>query len=233
MTRWATGRGIFDHDPLAALNSPATVKARDRVLSEHEIATLWHRLPEVFQRPATRLALMLILVAGQRPGEVAGMAKTEIDLAARLWRLPAERSKNKRPHDIPLSDTAIAIIREAIEASGENPHVFPMRDGRPMDSNNLGERVRDTQACFGLANWTPHDLRRTALTHMGKLGISPLVRAHVANHRTVTKAGVTLGVYDHYDYGAEKRQALDLWAERLQAIIGGKGAEVIPMNTRA
>ena len=55
---------------------------------------------------------------------------------------------------------------------------------------------------------------------MAKLGISPIVLGHVVNHRSVTKAGVTLSVYAQYDYAKEKRQALDLWADRLAAIVG-------------
>ena len=89
------------------------------------------------------------------------------------------------------------------------------------------------RAQLGMPSWTAHDLRRTVLTQMGKLGIPPLVRGHVANHRTITKAGVTLGVYDQWSYEAEKRQALDLWADRLQAIIEGKGADVLPMRREA
>ena len=54
---------------------------------------------------------------------------------------------------------------------------------------------------------------------MARLGVAPIVLGHVANHRTTTRAGVTLAVYSQYTYGAEVRAALDLWAERLQAII--------------
>lgn len=77
--------------------------------------------------------------------------------------------------------------------------------------------------------WTAHDLRRTACTHMAKLGIPPLHIAAVANHRQVTKRGITLGVYVQYDYAKEKREALELWADRLSGIVGS-GAAVIPMR---
>ena len=54
---------------------------------------------------------------------------------------------------------------------------------------------------------------------MARLGVSPIVRGHILNHRTITKAGVTLGVYDQYDYAEEKREALDLWASRFGALV--------------
>jgi hypothetical protein len=82
-----------------------------------------------------------------------------------------------------------------------------------------------------MAHWTGHDLRRTALTKMAELGIAPIVLGHVANHRTTTKAGITLGVYIHHAYEREKREALDLWADRLVGIVKG-GAEVVAMRQR-
>ena len=73
-------------------------------------------------------------------------------------------------------------------------------------------------------------MRRTALTNFAKLGVAPIVAGAVANHLSVTKASVTLAVYTHYTYDAEKRAALDLWAERLAAIIEGQGAKVVAIH---
>jgi len=69
------------------------------------------------------------------------------------------------------------------------------------------------------------------LTKMAELGIPPIVLGHVANHRTTTKAGVTLGVYVQHAYEREKREALELWANRLQGIISG-GAEVVSIGRK-
>ena len=65
---------------------------------------------------------------------------------------------------------------------------------------------------------------------MARLGVAPIVLGHIANHRSTTRSGVTLAVYTRYTYDKEKRAALDLWAERLGAIVGGKGATVIPIK---
>ena len=85
---------------------------------------------------------------------------------------------------------------------------------------------------FGIAPWSAHDLRRTALTGMARLGVAPIVLGHVANHRTTTRAGVTMAVYSQYTYDKEKRAALDLWASRLVAICGGAAASVVPLRRR-
>lgn len=63
---------------------------------------------------------------------------------------------------------------------------------------------------LGIAPWTPHDLRRTASTHMEELGVSPFIVGHVINHRSITKSTVTSRVYARYTYDKEKREALQL-----------------------
>jgi integrase len=87
----------------------------------------------------------------------------------------------------------------------------------------VARTVLRAQERLGIAQWSAHDLRRTAITNMARLGIPPIVLGHVANHRTTTKAGVTLGVYAHHDYANEKRQALELWATHLANIVEGSG----------
>ncbi len=81
-----------------------------------------------------------------------------------------------------------------------------------------------------MGTWEPDDLRRTALTKMAELGVAPIVLGHIANHRTTTKAGITLGVYVHHAYEREKRAALELWANRLEGIISG-GAGVVSIGS--
>jgi hypothetical protein len=116
-----------------------------------------------------------------------------------------------------LSPLAVDIIKEA---GGQ----FGVSRGHVSDS------IRDYQDQIGIAQWTAHDLRRTALTQMAKLGVAPIVLGHIANHRTTTKAGITLGVYVQHAYEKEKREALDLWATRLQGIISG-GADVVAIGS--
>jgi len=91
----------------------------------------------------------------------------------------------------------------------------------------VSDTIRENQ--FGLPRWTAHDLRRTALTKMAELGVAPIVLGHIANHRTTTKAGMTLGFYVHHPYEREKREALELWADRLRGIIAGS-ANVVAIH---
>jgi integrase len=137
------------------------------------------------------------------------MQRSELDLKRGLWLLPGARTKNGHAHSVPLSTAAIEIIEDGFS------EVSSVLISRWVNRNQLG-----------LSGWTAHDLRRTALTRMAELGIPPIVLGHIANHRTTTKAGMTLGVYVQYPYEREKREALDLWADRLQGIVSGSGRVV-------
>jgi integrase len=148
-----------------------------------------------------------------------------------MWTLPGARTKNGHPHAVPLSDLAINIIKEALSDAGDSPFIFPSEDG-PLPPDAVTRTIARAQARFGLPHWTAHDLRRSAITGMARLSVAPIVLGHVANHRTTTKAGVTLGIYSHHDYAIEKRHALDLWANRLTVIVSLKSARVVPMEAR-
>lgn len=230
--RWAVARGDLDRNPIEGMEKPGVERARDRVLSDDEIHLLWNNLDTVMggrllkngqsTSPYTRDILRLCLITGQRVGEVTGMTRDEVDIPSRVWNLPASRTKNGHAHAVPLSNLAIEIIERA---ESEGPRLFP------MTSHAVARAIARVQTDFGLPRWTAHDLRRTALTGMAKLGVSPTVIGHVANHRTTTHGGITASVYIHYAHDKEKRQALELWADRLSAIVAGKGAKIIPMET--
>jgi integrase len=165
------------------------------------------------------------------------MTRSELDLENRLWSIPGTRTKNRQPHTVPLSDLALKIIEEAILAAGpKSKFAFPS-DGGPSPPAAVAKTI--TRACratseqplgrFGITPWTAHDLRRTALTGMAKLGIPPITLGHVANHLSTTKAGVTLAVYARHTYDREKRAALNLWADRLVGIVH-RGADIVPIR---
>jgi integrase len=240
MVRWAVQNEYLDANPLDGMGKPADATSSNRVLSDDEIQILWNGLPKALARSMQCQSIVkLCLVTAQRVGEVAGIVPAEIDLTAREWRLPGSRTKNGHAHVVPLSDLAIGIIQEAATRAGDGSPLFPCGEGSLspvavarsiLRANEINkERPRGR---FGIAPWSAHDLRRTALTGMARLGVAPIVLGHVANHRTTTRAGVTLAVYSQYTYDKEKRAALDMWAERLAAIGGRKSATVTPINWR-
>ena len=213
MIRWAVARGDLDHSPIDGMRGPAVSKPRTRVLSDDEIRTVWHGLSEV--RPDVARVLKFCLVTGQRLGEVTGIRPSELDLVRKVWNIPASRTKNGHPHSVPLTALALKLLSD---------------EGWGVSKNVVSDIVWRYQIVP--ERWTAHDLRRSALTKMAELGVAPIVLGHIANHRTTTKAGVTLGVYVQHAYEREKREALELWADRLEAIISGNAAKVVAIRRR-
>lgn len=246
MIRWARGRGDLDQNLVEGMAKPTETTERDRVLSPDEIRTMWAALPDTDMRESTRRIVRLCLITAQRVGEIAGMDRDELDLDQRTWIIPAARSKNKREHVVPLSDMAVGVIREQIAAvealcarkdRAIPSFIFPGPGARAaVTGASIAKAVkreevikRGTATIMGIAPWTPHDLRRSAATGMEEIGISPFIVGHVLNHISSTKSTVTSRVYARYDYAREKREALDLWADRVTGMIT-EAANVIPMR---
>jgi integrase len=161
-----------------------------------------------------------------------------LNLPAATWTIPAARTKNAVEHAVPLSPLALAIIREAIGAApADSAFVFPAARGG-MSTEAVAKtlhRALEPDEGFplgrlGVAPFTSHDLRRSMLSGLAQLGVSPIVAGAVANHVSVTRGTITLAVYTWHSYAAEKAAAMNLWAERLAAIIEGGAAKVFPLE---
>ena len=220
-------RGVTAN-PAELVERPEKLKHRIRTLDDAEIRGLLADLSQANMDPLTRIAITLILVTGQRPNEVSGMRRSELRLnvEAPLWRLPADRTKNSRPHTVPLSTLALDLISMALELGQKgtsSPFVFPNRD-RPMVapytkgalSRALLRMLRGRTA--PAEHFTIHDLRRTAATGLARLGTDRVVIAKILNHISEDRKSVTGLVYDQHDYEQEKRAALDAWATHLKKL---------------
>jgi len=223
---WAISRDVVEVSPVARVSKPGAETRRERSLSDDEIRLLWQVLEEVGYPfgPFLRFAL----VTAQRKGEIASLRWSAIDEALRMWDLPAAGTKADRAHVVPLSPLARAILDEAPRI-GEL--VFTTRGDRqlggfskaksridrmlieagakqPLTVGSLGDPV-------AVKGWTIHDLRRTAATGMGRLGVSRFILGRVLNHadRSVT------GIYDRHEYLAEKRRALEAWGNYLENLV--------------
>jgi integrase len=209
-------------NPCRDAGRPAKPKARDRVLTENEMAALW-RVVDVQVEP-WRSAVKLLILTGQRKSEVFEARRAEFDLRAGLWTIPAERAKNGAAHIVPLSEAARNLLGAIEEVPGSRL-LFPA-DGNPENPasgiSKAVERIRaGVRAELGedTAGWSLHDIRRTVATGLQRLGIRFEVTEAVLNHVSGSKGGVA-GVYQRYGWADEKKEALDAWAlevERLAA----------------
>lgn len=148
------------------------------------------------------------------------------------WTIPGSRAKNGLTHVVPLSNAALAIVQGRLDrADEEGAAPLFTRIGEPIESNAISQAARLKLQVTG-EPWTPHDIRRTVATGMAGMGIMPHIIEAVLNHISGFRSGVA-GVYNRNTYDAEKRRALDQWAEHLDAIIAGRKAKVVPFRSEA
>ena len=227
---WAVSEDLIVTNPALNLATKIEETPKDRALSVEEIKAVWTGLDKAPMGEKSRLALKLILVTGQRPGEVCGAAKVEVDLKAATWTIPSKRAKNRQVHLVPLSPLAVELFNSAIALSEDSDYVFSSRprSGKgldltePMEAHALSHAMRGSLRELGLKAKpaTPHDLRRTVATHMARLGIPDRVVGRVLNHGTELRRTITSRVYIQHDYADEKREALEAWAPELRRITG-------------
>jgi integrase len=234
MFNWAIREGFdITANPVFGTNRPTEPKSRERVLSENELAEIWHACRD---DDYGRMVKLLMLTA-QRRDEVGGMRWPEIDHDNKLWTIPGARTKNHREHFVPLPDSSLGVVA-ATPRRPDRDYVFGTGPRRTGDGHRGFSGWSKAKAAFneGIAearkvtakskikplppDWRLHDLRRTAATIMAdKLGVLPHIVEAILNHVSGHRAGVA-GVYNRARYAVEMRDALDRWSVHVAAIVG-------------
>jgi integrase len=242
MFDYATDRDYLPANPLAGLK-PSSIKVkgrrdplkpvtRTRVLDDDEVRAFWQNVEACGLHRLTALALKLVLVTGQRPGEVAGMHKSEIK--GRIWTIPASRrGKTQTAHTVYLTDTALEILdcasadldrlqkRRNVPSKG---YLFEARPERPITNAALCRAIERHSEALGAKDvppwgrWTPHDLRRTMRTGLSACKVRPDIAELTIGH---VKTGM-VAVYDQHSFEDEQREAVIAWENRLAAIAEGR-----------
>jgi integrase len=215
--RWCVGRAVLDRSPAEGVPLPAKVVARDRVLTDHELAQIILAARKM-SGPYGGIVELLALT-GQRREEVAGMTWAELDLRGRVWTLPKSRTKNAKGHLVHLSEQSMAVVRHM---TVRGPFVFTILGTKPFREFSRAKRQIDELS--GVTGWRLHDLRRTCVSGMARLGIAPHVADKILNHQAGTISGVA-AVYQRHEFLSERRQALDLWGAHVGEILNGVGRE--------
>jgi integrase len=219
MFRFGIHRAIVDDSPVKLLMRPGgKEKPRERTLSDDELkvflsdpvgATRFKRLAHVMQ---------ILLLTGQRRGELALARWSHIDFESKTWTIPDENSKTGRGHIVPLSNWAADEFERLKKSAGRSPWVLPALDkSAPLDPKQLTRSVAKCLKRFeerGIGAFTLHDLRRTCRTGLAKLKVEPHIAERVLGHAQEK----IIATYDVHAYLDEKRAALEKWALRLREI---------------
>ncbi len=210
MFNFAIDRDVIQISPCHRIRPPSAETSKDRYLTLDEIKLFWDLLETAPLTKRMRLALKLLLLTLQRSSEVIGMNKAEINLREKTWIIPAERTKNKKAHLVPLSPQALVFIKTLMKTASEDGFLF-RGEGRSdhLTKAALSRAVARNIDHFGISKFTPHDLRRTGSTQLAAFKVPRFDRDRVLNH-----ADRSIGaVYDIHGYEEEKRATLSLWED--------------------
>ena len=208
--RHALSRDWIEATPADGIERPKMERSRDRVLDMGEVARVWNAAG-LLGYPEGHWVRVLLLTA-QRGGEVTAMRWSDLDVDAATWTVPAAVAKSGRANLVPLSPAVMDLIRSMPELGD---FVFTTTGDKPINAFAKTKLTLDKYIAGkgeALPAWRFHDLRRTAATHMVRLGIGETVVSRVLNHAV---KGVTAQVYALHSYAPEKRQALETWAEEV------------------
>jgi len=201
---------VIETSPAEGLSTDYREVSRDRVLTDNELAAIIaaaRKAPWPYGGIVEFLAL-----TGQRREEVVQASPGEIDAEARTWCIPAHRSKNGKAHIVHLSEPAWAVISEHLTGN----YIFPTSTGRHFQAYSQSKRLLD-ELC-GIRGWRLHDLRRTIVSGMARMGIPPHVADKILNHQSGTISGVA-AVYQRHDFLAERKDALDQWSAHVTNLV--------------
>jgi len=225
---WAVARDIIPTSPCAGVKAPSPERARDRILNDEELRFVW-LAADAMGGPFGPLIKLLILTA-QRRDEVAKMQWSELNLRAALWTLPGVRTKNNEPHQVPLSDHALAVLT-ALPGIANSDFVLTTSGTAPARGYARNKRKLDSLLPEDMPAWRLHDLRRTATTGLARLGIDLPVIEKILNHRSGSFAGI-VGVYQLHSAATEKATALQRWGNHVEQLVSEESAQVLPLRGR-
>ena len=208
---WCVGRAVLDQSPAEGVPLPAREIARDRILEDGELGRVILAARQVGE-PYGGIVELLALT-GQRREEVAQMRWEEVDLAKLSWTIPKSRTKNSKAHAVHLSNQSLAVLKSA---NKQGPYVLSRVGTKPFQEFSKAKRELDRLS--GVTGWRLHDLRRTCVSGMARLGVAPHVADKILNHQSGTISGVA-AVYQRHEFLAERQKALILWGLHVENIL--------------
>src|SRR5262249_36595940 len=215
--RWCVGRAVLDQSPAEGVPLPSKEVARDRILDDNELAHIILAARKIGGPYGGLVGLFAL--TGQRRGGGCRLPWEELDLAQRVWTLPKSRTKNAKAHVVHLSEQSMAVLARADQ---QGPYVFSLLGTKPFQEFSRAKRLLDQLS--GVTGWRLHDLRRTCVSGMARLGVAPHVADKILNHQAGTISRVA-AVYQRHEFPAERRAALDLWGAHVGRVLTGVSQE--------
>jgi integrase len=217
---WLCERDIIAASPVVGVKPPGKETVRDRVLDDNELRRLWLASDAVGGSAGAYTKLLIL--TGQRRGEIAGLRWSEVD--GDVLALPAERMKGKQAHVVPLSTQAAAIIAAM-------PKVDDFVLGRALRWH-FHHIKRNLDAHIGATpKWIVHDVRRSTASGLARIGIAVPVIEKILAHRSGTFRGI-VRTYQRHSFLPEMAIAMQKWADHVEQLTGRKPAKILKLRRR-
>jgi len=229
-------------NPIASIGALSKYnRSRTRTLNAEELSQFVRRLQSLPATPKRDLVLLCLQLGGQRPSQLLRVRLVNLDLSARTITLydPKGARAQPRTHILPVPDAALFILKSladkatALPANGDgkSPLLFTSDGHRGLRVETVSALVNSLASEMLVTKelrerFELRDLRRTCETMLAALGVSSDIRAQVQSHGL---GGVQARHYDRHNYMAEKRSTLETWNQHLQALVGGRVGDVIPI----
>ncbi len=224
-------RGLVESNPATGLRNRHDYRPREIIAGADHIRALWAAIEggQAPMAPTIGLIVRLALLTGLRRTELSATRRADLDLesAQPTLVIPSGRAKNRNRHRVPLSPQAAQLFREALGRAGDRQYAFPGEiEGAHVLPRSVSKAMERARAELGIPDVTIHDLRRTVGTYLSQLGVPRDVRERILNHGGKRAGNLTDGVYNRYEFDAEKRAALELWADAVDAILTRRPPEI-------
>ncbi|MCH7853879.1 MAG: tyrosine-type recombinase/integrase [Proteobacteria bacterium] len=216
--RYAIATGRAATDPAESLRGTLTMvkpKHYATMTKPKEIGPLLRAIDACDGHTTVVAALKMAPLVFVRPGELRGADWEEIDLEAAQWNIPADRMKSGRPHIVPLSSQAVAILDDLHPLTGPKGYVFPsvrsMR--RPLSENTLNAALR--RIGYTKDQITTHGFRSMASTLLHEQGYPSL---HIERQLAHVEGNKVKASYNHAEYLPQRREMMQHWADYLDGL---------------
>lgn len=233
---YALHEDLVEANPSAGLTRPIVPESRSRRFGDEALGVMLAALldaagaeegredPHARMAPTMALGLRFLILTLTRRTEAAGARWPEVDFRARTWTIPGERTKNRKPHVVPLSPQTLGVLGEArkLPNATDDGYIFPSPTvpGAHLDAHAMTRAVNRLCTRLKIPMGSPHDFRRTGATTLTgeRYGVRRFIVGKVLGHTANDGPAVT-AVYDRNEYLAEKRSALEAWARHLDGVV--------------
>lgn len=217
---YAVNTGIVDSNPLAGINKAfqAPIKKHMPTLRPEQLPEFMKTLHSASIKKVTRCLIEWQLHTMVRPSEAAGTRWDEIDFTKKIWNIPAERMKKNRPHSVPLTDQALALLDAMTPISGNRPYVFPADRDRNKHTNAQTANMALKRMGYG-GQLVSHGLRALASTTLNEQQFSSDVIESALAH---SDSNEIRAAYNRADYLMQRRIMMEWWSNHIDQAATGK-----------